>query len=202
MSCFGFKGGIGTSSRVISDQFGGWTVGVLVLSNFGQPEQLVVDGVPVGRYLAGKPASTSERGSIMFVVATDAPLMDRQLKRIAKRTAFGLARTGSIAGHGSGDIAIAFSTHPSVRVPHDARGWSNGIEMLAESGPGSSSNAIDALFAATIEATEESILNSLFMAETVVGRDGNRRAALPIDQVLALIQATRNGDRFREPGDR
>jgi D-aminopeptidase len=192
MSCFGFKGGIGTSSRQIPSALGGWFIGVLVLSNFGQRRQLVIDGVPVGRLLDDESTAVPERGSIMIVVATNAPLSDRQLRRVARRAGFGLARTGSVAGHGSGDVVIAFSNHPSVRVPHYGSGWSQSTEFLAESGPDASSAAIDALFTATIEATEEAILNSLFTAETVTGRDGHRRDAIPVERVLHIMQRYRN----------
>jgi D-aminopeptidase len=191
MSCFGFKGGIGTSSRRIDNTFGGYTIGVLVLSNFGNRNQLVIDGVPVGRLLKEDPERTPERGSIMIVVATDAPMLDRQLRRVARRASFGLARTGSIGGHGSGDIVIAFSNHPSVRIPHYGDGWELPVRLVAESGPDADSSAIDAIFTATIEATEEAILNSMFTAHTVIGRDGHRRDALPVDHVMDAI------DRYR-----
>ncbi len=191
MSCFGFKGGIGSASRQTASEFGGYTIGVLVLSNFGMRRQLVFDGVPVGRLLENDINPVPERGSIMMVVATDAPLIDRQLRRVARRAGFGLARTGSIAGNGSGDVVIAFSNHPSVRVPHYGDGWTRPIEVVAESGPDASGASIDALFAATIEATEEAIINSLFMAETVVGRDGNTREELPVERVLDLMRRYR-----------
>ena len=189
MSCFGFKGGIGTASRQLPATLGGWTVGVLVLANFGAPGQLVIDGVPVGRLLLDDAARVPERGSIMMIVATDAPLIDRQLRRLARRTGFGLARTGSMAGHGSGDIAIAFSTAPSVRIPHAAPGGRLTLEIVAEQGQDASSDVIDALFAATIEATEGAIIDALFRAETLVGRDDHRREALPLDRVLPLLRA-------------
>lgn len=191
MSCFGYKGGIGSASRVVPEPLGGWTVGVLVLSNFGHRHQLTIDGVPVGRILEREVVQESERGSIMIVVGTNAPLIDRQLRRLARRAGFGLARTGSIGGNGSGDIVIAFSNHPAVRVAHFADGWTRQTEFVAESGPDASSSAIDVLFAATIEATEEAILDSLFCADTVVGRDGHVREALPVDRVLEILHAHR-----------
>src|SRR5207253_1269867 len=110
MRCFEFKGGIGTSSRKMTPAQGGYTVGVLVQSNFGSRRQLLVAGVPVGQELADKGVIPSETGSIIIIVATDAPLLPQQLKRLARRAAMGLARTGSTAGNGSGDIFIAFST--------------------------------------------------------------------------------------------
>jgi D-aminopeptidase len=184
MTAFGFKGGIGTASRVVPPSLGGWTVGVLVLANFGRRPDLVIDGVPVGRSLAPHGARAPERGSIMIVVATDAPLLDRGLRRIARRAGFGLARTGSMGGHGSGDVAIAFSSAPSVRVPHVAGGLILPVEIVAEGG-----RALDALFAATVEATEEAIVNALFRATTVVGRDGNISQALPLEPVRQLLTA-------------
>lgn len=189
MSLFGFKGGIGTSSRVIAAEYGGWTVGVLVLGNFGVRRQLVIDGVPVGRLLEAEENPPQERGSIMLVVGTDAPLLDRGLRRLCRRAGFGLARTGSEIGHGSGDVAIAFSNNPAVRTPQDGDGWTQRLEVVAEQGPAGSSAAIDALFQATVEATEEAILNALFRAETVVGRDGNTREALPLDRVGAILRS-------------
>jgi D-aminopeptidase len=188
MSAFGYKGGIGTSSRVIEPDLGGWTVGVLVLANFGAQRQLLIDGVPVGRFLSEMDAS-ADKGSIMMIVATDAPLIDRQLGRLARRAVLGLARTGSNGGHGSGDVVLAFSTNPSVRRPYDAESWTLPIEIVAEDGPGGSSRAIDALFQAAAEATEEAILNALFRATTVEGRDGHRREAIPIDRVLEIMRA-------------
>ena len=182
MSAFGYKGGIGTSSRVTPEQFGGWTVGVLVLANYGRREQLRIDGVPVGHDLAAAPEQT-ERGSIMLVVATDAPLLDRGLRRLARRSGIGLARTGSIAGNGSGDYAIAFSASPLVRIPHEPAALTHRLEVVVEDGP-----AIDALFQATVEATEEAILNALFRATTVTGRDGNTREALPLDRILEIMR--------------
>ena len=188
MSAFGFKGGIGTSSRAIPAEFGGWTAGVLVLANFGAKRSLIVDGVAVGRFL-DEDDSMVDRGSIMMVVATDAPMIDRQLGRLARRAVLGLARTGSAGGHGSGDVVLAFSTAASVRRPYDSNGWTLPIEIVAEDGPGGSSAAMDALFQATAEATEEAILNALFRATAVVGRDGHRREAIPIERVLQIMRA-------------
>jgi D-aminopeptidase len=183
MVAFGYKGGIGTASRVTPATVGGWTVGVLVLANFGRRDQLIVDGVPVGRYLTAEQQPQPERGSIMLIVATDAPLLDRGLRRLARRAGIGLARTGSIAGHGSGDYALAFSSAPSVRMPHEPGKATLAIEVLLDSG-----RAIDALFQATIEATEEAILNALFRAETVTGRDGHVAEALPTERVRELLR--------------
>lgn len=187
MTAFGFKGGIGTGSRRIPAESGGWTVGVLVLANFGLPHQLVIDGVPVSRALAEAPR-VPERGSIMMVVGTDAPLLDRGLKRMARRATVGLARTGSMVGHGSGDVVIAFSVAESVRIPHVAPGPTLPVEIVAEGPVAGGARVIDALFEATAEATEEAILNALFRATTVVGRDGNTSPALPLDPVLDLLR--------------
>lgn len=181
MSAFGFKGGIGTASRVVDE---GWTVGVLVLANFGRKDQLTIDGVPVGRSLTGAIMEPPERGSIMFVVATDAPLLDRGLRRLARRCAIGLGRTGSISGHGSGDYVIAFSPAEAVRVPHEPEAPTMKTEIVLDSG-----RTIDDLFQATVEATEEAIINALFRATTLTGRDGHVREALPVERVLEIMQA-------------
>jgi D-aminopeptidase len=189
MMAFHYKGGIGTASRVIDSELGGWTVGALVLANFGQRHQLVIDGIPIGRLLANDDDATPERGSIMIVLATDVPLLDRGLKRIARRAGLGLARTGSIAGHGSGDLVIAFSTASTVRIPHAPEASVLSVEMVAEHGPEGQASTIDALFTATIEATEEAVINALFAARTTVGRDGNIGEALPLARVREILAA-------------
>ncbi|HET9014928.1 MAG TPA: P1 family peptidase [Thermomicrobiaceae bacterium] len=182
MSLFEFKGGIGTASRRLPEGLGGWTVGVLVLGNFGRRGQLTIAGVPVGRELAGwRPEpSLPESGSIMVIVATDAPMLDRALRRLARRAPLGLARTGSIGGHGSGDYVIAFSTGP--RVPHEPAGGLLRLEHVVEHGA-----LIDGLFQATVEATEEAVVNALFGATTTAGRDGHVRHALPIPETLEIL---------------
>ena len=187
MIAFEWKGGIGTASRVVPDRLGGWSVGVLVLANFGKRGQLVIDGVPVGQRLREQGEGVPERGSIMIVLATDAPLLDRGLKRLARRAGLGLARTGSMGGHGSGDIVIAFSTAESVRLPHFVNRLTLPFEIVSESGVAGVGSPIDALFAAAVEATEEAILNALFKATTVVGRDGHVGEALPLDRVRPLL---------------
>lgn len=193
MTCYGFKGGIGTASRVISLPLAGeagagertWTVGVLVQSNFGSRELLMIDGVPVGRELRDwqpdVPVPPKE-GSIVMVMATDAPLDVRQLGRVARRCGAGLARTGSIYGNTSGDFVIAFST--ANKVPHYPRNYTRRIEVINEE----SISPINALFQAATEATEEAIINSLFKATTVVGRDGNTSHALPLDRTLSIMR--------------
>ena len=196
MSCCEFKGGIGTSSRLVPAEAGGFTVGVLVLSNFGRREHLVIDGVPVGRSLTNWLPPTSainpdELGSsIIIVIATDAPLPPRQLERLCVRAGGGLARVGGLVSTSSGDFAIAFST--TNRTPHDPSSLVIEQRQVAEALVPSQSEhampAINYLFQATLEATEEAILNSMFAAETLVGRDGQTRHALPIDEVLRLLK--------------
>lgn len=183
MTLFGFKGGIGTASRRLSPELGGYTVGVLVLGNFGRREQLVIAGVPVGRELAGwnPEPPVAEAGSIMVLVATDAPMLDRALRRLARRAALGLARTGSIAGNGSGDYIIAFSN--ALRIPHEPAGHVLSLQHITEHWP-----LIDNLFQATVEATEEAVINALFRATTMTGRDGHVRHALPIPETLDILR--------------
>lgn len=182
MRCFGFKGGVGTSSRRLPAAQGGFTVGALVVANFGRRELLRMDGVPVGRHLTdwpGEPGASKGEGSIVIVVATDAPLTGRQLLRVAKRAGLGLARTGSAGGHGSGDFVIAFST--ANRTPLATRGLTRKIEVLIETG-----EALNPLFQAAVEAVEEAILNALCTAETMTGRDGRIVHALPLEVVATL----------------
>jgi D-aminopeptidase len=191
MRSYGFKAGIGTASRRTPPALGGWTVGVLVLANFGAGGQLVIDGVRVGRELERRSIPEPEKGSIITVVATDAPLLDRGLGRMARRVALGLARTGSTGGHGSGEVAIAFSTAPGLRVPHEPVSSLLQREILADDDRGNHPGQIDALFQAVVEATEEAVLNSLFRAKTVIGRDGNTSYALPLDRVRELLRLDR-----------
>jgi D-aminopeptidase len=177
-TAFGWKGGIGTSSRVLPSSLGGWTVGVLVQSNFGGVLQVL--GAPVGKELgryAYRDAAERGDGSIMIVVATDAPLSDRNLRRLAARTMMGLARTGASASSGSGDYAIAFSTAAAVRRPWNAERLTS-TELANEQA--------SALFQAVIEATEEAILNSLFTATTVEG-GGVRVEAIPLGRVREIL---------------
>jgi len=177
---FSWKGGIGTSSRKVAAAVGGYTVGVLVQSNFGGVLQVM--GAPVGVELGQKVASNGTRtnadGSIMMVVATDAPLSDRNLKRLASRALMGLARTGSVAGNGSGDYVIAFSTAPEVRRARDASRLTT-TEM-------GNTEQLSALYEAVIESTEEAIYNSLFKAKTMSGKGGTVEA-IPIDRVREIL---------------
>lgn len=181
--CFGWKGGIGTSSRKLPASMGGYTVGVLVQTNFGG--NLQIAGVPVGEKLGKYPfKDTLEKadGSCMIVVATDAPVLERNLERMAQRAMMGLAKTGGIASNGSGDYVIAFSTQEALRISHFNPPLKlQKVEFLAN-------DDMTALFLAVIEATEEAIVNSLFAAETMTGRDGHQVDALPKQQVLNWIK--------------
>jgi D-aminopeptidase len=194
MRCYGFKCGTGTASRTIDARFGGYTVGVLVQANHGTRDLLRVAGAPVGQELAPPPASRpadaaavrdalGEAGSIIIVVATDAPLLPHQLKRIARRATLGLARTGSVSSNGSGDIFIAFSTaNPGAADRRDAAQ----VMMLAN-------DRIGAVFEATVQATEEAIVNALVAGETMTGVDGHRVEAISHE---ALGQALRKYNRL------
>lgn len=179
--CFGFKGGIGTSSRRLPASLGGYTVGVLVQSNFGGV--LTIDGVPVGQELgqyAFQRQLEDADGSCMIVVATDAPLDARNLKRLAKRAMLGLGRSGGIASNGSGDYVVAFSTAEQLRVPYRMEKPTLTREVLHN-------DALSPLFLGAIEATEEAIINSLFAAESMAGHRG-RIEALPVERVLELMK--------------
>jgi D-aminopeptidase len=182
--CFGWKGGIGTASRVLPEEGGGYTVGALVQSNFGRPRDLVVCGVPVGRQIQprGRPTPPLDKeGSIMIVLATDAPLDARQLRRLCVRAGAGLARTGSTYGHGSGDFVIAFST--AQRIAHAPPALATVQPAVADEG-----RAMRWLFPAVVESVEEAVLNSLFRAETMTGRDGHTIEALPVERVVEMLR--------------
>ena len=180
--CFGYKGGIGTASRLLPESLGGYTVGVLVQSNFGGVLQ--IGGVSVGekleRYYFRDQLQHDADGSCMIVVATDAPLDARNLERLAKRAMLGLARTGGIASNGSGDYVIAFSTTAEIRIPYRNEGRLLPQTVLHN-------DAMSPLFLATIEATEEAIINSLFAAETTTS-NGRTIERLPVEQVLEWIE--------------
>jgi len=196
MSCLGFKGGVGTSSRrvcLVEDRLE-VTIGCLVVANFGRLADLRLDGVPVGRELEARgrhgrrgPAATAEEetrvpgGSIMVVLATDAPLTSRQLTRVSRRATFGLARTGSVGGHSSGDFVLAFSVaDPEPAFPDEP--------VLTRRVLAEDDRRFGPLFQAAVEATEEAIVNALFKAETMVGRDGHVRYAMPIGEVLEIMR--------------
>src|SRR6202790_943405 len=184
MVCNGYKGGIGTSSRKLSEKDGGYTVGVLVQCNYGSRQNLRIAGIPVGREIpsedpyAYQPSEISERGSIIIVVATDAPLISTQLKRLAHRATLGLGRNGSISRNGSGDIFIAISTANSGV-------WANEhvteVKMMHN-------DALDPVFAATVQATEEAIINAMIAADSMTGIDNHHVNAIPHDQLRAVLK--------------
>jgi D-aminopeptidase len=182
--CHEFKGGTGTASRVVRQGKASWVVGALVQANYGLRPQLTVDGIPVGRELEDIPSAYEERedkGSIIVVLATTAPLVGKQCERMARRAALGLARVGSMGANGSGDIFLCFSVHnrvPPGRPIHR-------VEMVA---PG----CMDGLFEAAVEATEEAILNALTAAETMVGREGRIAHALPLDALSRIVARYRS----------
>jgi D-aminopeptidase len=192
MICFGYKGGIGTSSRKLPEDLGGWTIGVLTMTNFGRRNRLTFAGVPLGRDSQSRtrdetPPNPASRvtchasrdrvdGSCIVIVATDAPLDGRQLARLAKRAALGLGRTGSAGENGSGELLMAFST---TYRPQTGPGTTTQTVIDGES--------VNDIFAATVDATEEAVLNSLCMATTTTGRYGRIVEALPLDQVRAAL---------------
>lgn len=199
MVSYGFKGGIGTASRRLPAEDGGYTIGLLVNANHGRRDELLVAGVPVGKLYdkdstsqqsrrrqedeaqlaAREPSRSSQEGSIIILIATDAPLDARQLGRVAKRAALGLARTGSTARHGSGDFILAFSTGNTI--PHYPKDPTFAMTHLADT-------HLNPIFSATVEAAEEAILNALTMATTVEGRDGRRVEAISLGRLKALLQ--------------
>ena len=181
--CFGFKGGIGTSSRVLPESLGGYTIGVLVQTNYGGI--LEIDGVQVGQRLQKHDFINHVRkaenvdGSCMMVVITDAPLDSRNLERVAKRAMMGMAKTGGIASNGSGDYVIALSVAPGNLINDTARTITSTVLANGE---------MSSIFAATIEATAEALWNSLFMAESMTGWGGNHVDALPVERVLEILR--------------
>lgn len=186
-TCFGWKGGIGTASRKLPSSLGGYTVGVIVQSNFGGIIEIA--GVPIGKLMGKYPyrkeIEHDSDGSCMIVVATDAPLSERNLKRMAKRAIMGLAKTGGIASNGSGDYVIAFSTFKKNRILYNSSETSfERIELP--------NTKVTPLFLATIEATEEAILNSLFAAKDMEGWKGNKVKSLPVIEVIKMIRNYRN----------
>lgn len=178
MTCFEFAGGIGTSSRKVSQKHGMYIVGVLVQANFGRRHQLQVAGVPVGREITEGTFRRQESGSIIITLATDAPLLPHQLKRLARRASLGLARTGSVSGNGSGDLFLAFSTANAGAAK------SSGLQQ-AQFLP---NERMDGLFEATVQATEEAIINALVAARTVVGRDDHKVIGLPHDRLQEVLK--------------
>lgn len=189
MICYEFKGGIGTASRKLDEKSRGYTVGVLVQANFGLRHQLRIAGVPIGLEITENLLWSKETGSIIIMVATDAPLLPHQLKRLARRASLGVARTGSISGNGSGDIFIAFSTaNPEAAKP-------SGIAQLSML----PNDRMDSLFEATVQATEEAIINALVAAETMTGADNRNVTAIPHDR---LRQVMKKYNRLEEPKEK
>ncbi|MFN8411607.1 MAG: P1 family peptidase [Anaerolineales bacterium] len=193
MLCYEFKGGTGTSSRKLTQKLGGWTVGVLAQCNFGRRYQLNVAGVPVGNYLKNDAPFTSgenpfkqDDGSLIVIVATDAPLLPHQLKRVAKRVTLGMARTGSLGGNGSGDIFLAFSTANSQAETGDERGLAN-IQTI-------SNDHLDPILSATVYATEEAIINALVAAKDMIGHRNVNIKALPHESLMELLKKYNRGN--------
>jgi len=180
MICYDFKGGNGTASRRVSIAGESWTVGAFVQSNFGLRQQFSVLGVPVGQHLGGGELRGKPAGSIIVIIATDAPLMAHQLKRLARRVPLGMARTGAIGHDSSGDIFLAFSTANAAELAKP-RGEFRDMRALANAD-------LNRLFEATIETTEEAILDSMIANQTMVGRDGNTSIALPHAQLLDVMR--------------
>ena len=181
MRLFQFKGGIGTASRVVVIGTQHYTVGVLVQGNFGLRQDLLVDGVPVGRELGAlEDRGPAKDGSVIVVIATDAPLSDRQLRRLCKRGSLGLSRAGAVGRHTSGDLLLAFSNARENRVERYTTDPLQRTLQVTDA-------RIDDFFVATIEATEEAVLNALVAAETMVGRDGNVAEAIPHDQLIEVM---------------
>jgi D-aminopeptidase len=183
MQCFDYKGGIGTASRALEPEAGGYTVGVLAMTNHGDRENLLIDGVRVGERLLDDMPIEHTEGSCIVIVATDAPLLPHQLRRVAERAGMGLSRGGSHASNTSGEQLIAFST--ANRVPLDGMPYA---PAAVPDGP-TAGRIISAVFRATVEATEEAVVNALLAARTMSGRDGNTMFALPVDRTLELLGA-------------
>ncbi len=178
MVCNEFKGGSGTASRVLDAKDGGYTVGVLVQCNYGSRPELRIAGVPVGKEIPEPPAYENDTGAIIVVVATDAPLIPTQLKRVARRVTLGLGRDGSYSGDGSGDIFIAFST------ANPGAGSSKGVRTVCML----PNEALDPIFLATVQATEEAVINAMVAADTMTGIDNHVVIALPHDKLREVLK--------------
>jgi D-aminopeptidase len=184
MVCNGYKGGIGTSSRVLTPKEGGYIIGVLVQCNYGSRQNLRVAGIPVGREISSEDpyayqlSPISEQGSIIIVIATNAPLLPTQLKRLARRATLGIGRDGSISGNGSGDLFIAFST---ANAGASSATKAVDVKMLPN-------DSLDSVFAATVQATEEAIINAMVAAESMTGIENHHVTALPHDQLRAVLK--------------
>ena len=182
MICYEFKGGTGTASRVVPvagvGDSGRYTIGALVQANCGRRSQLLIDGMPIGKNIPGT-VYPKDNGSIIIVIATDAPLLPGQLKRLARRASLGRARTGSVSGNGSGDLFLAFSTaNPGAADPGPP---THSVQTVPN-------DRLDPIFSATVEAVEEAIVNALVDNQTMTGRDGHRVEALPHDRLRELLE--------------
>jgi L-aminopeptidase/D-esterase-like protein len=180
MICYDFKGGNGSASRLVKIADQQYTLGAFVQSNFGAREQLAVLGVPVGRHITRDKLRFFDQGSVIVIIATDAPLMAHQLKRLARRVPLGLARTGAVAHNGSGDIFLAFSTANEAAFA-TTKGGPRELAWLPNA-------TLDPLFTATVESVEEAVIDSMLVNETMTGRDGHRSIALPVDELLELMR--------------
>jgi D-aminopeptidase len=185
MQCFDFKGGIGTASRVLPAEQGGFTVGALVCTNFGARPNLLVQGVPVGREISDLMPETHGEGSCVVVLATDAPMLPHQLRRLALRGGLGLARCGSVAANGSGELLMAFST--AQMVPRQTEDSTLQVRALLDGAFWHLPSIFDPLFLAAVESVEEAVANALFTATTTRGRSGHVLHELPIDRVLEIL---------------
>ena len=189
----GFKGGIGTSSRVLPKDKGGYTVGVLVQTNFGGI--LTINGAPIGEelnnYYMAEDVPYVVDGSCMIIIATDAPLSARNLERLAKRSFLAFGKVGSFSSNGSGDYSIAFSTHPELRIPHDSKEKERKILDVPN-------DEMSPLFLAVVEASEEAIYNSLFMATDMTGQKGRMMKALPIEETLKIMDKYRAREKLKQ----
>jgi L-aminopeptidase/D-esterase-like protein len=180
MICYDFKAGNGSSSREVNLDGQKYTVGVFVQANFGAREQMTILGVPVGQHIKAAKLRGKDQGSVIAIVATDAPFQPHQLKRLARRVPMGLARTGTFGTNSSGDIFLAFSTANEQAYTSDGAKLRNAFFLR--------NDAIDPIFNAVVEATEEAVIDSMVCNKTMVGRDGNTSVALPLDQVMALMK--------------
>ncbi len=180
MICYDFKGGNGTSSRVVEIAGRNYTLGVFVQANFGRREDFTVLGVPVGRHIGHDQLRNKDMGSVIVIVATDAPVLAHQLKRIARRVPMGLARTGTVGNNSSGDIFLAFSTANEAAFAAQDAG-ARGMDCLPN-------GSLDGLFRATSEAVEEAVIDAVLVNQTMVGRDGNTSIALPHDELIAVMK--------------
>jgi D-aminopeptidase len=189
LQCFDFKGGIGTASRVLPEEAGGFTIGALVSTNFGARPDLLIAGVPVGLEVTDLMPEQHSEGSCIAVVATNAPMLPHQLRRLAYRAGMGLTRCGSVGANGSGELMLAFST--AQTVPRETTGSTLEVRALLDGAFWHRPSMFDPLFTAAIEAVEEAVANALFAAQTTVGRDGHMLHALPVDRALEILDRHR-----------